>query len=228
MCRPVKSKDTGCIEIDDDSAMLELCAVARRGGAEDAIVISTDDVLVDPRVRFKCMITPCYQCGACRNCPPYGCPTEQTRSLIQKYRKAVFFRIIADARSLSSPGLSRGLRTGKVGKESGIIAVGAFYLLCNQVTVLVEKQASRYGYEPVGFAAGDCKEVLCFFHPACRAIGDRERCRHPDLSRPSMEASGMDVFGMAANAGWEIYPVGSSCRPGDVPRASLLGLVLVY
>ena len=104
---------------------------------------------------------------------------------------------------------------------------GAYYLLCYQIVALLERRARRLGYEPLGFSAGDCKEVLCFFYPACRAIKDKSRCRHPDLSRPSMEASGMDVYAMAANVGWDIYPIGGSCQPGDVPRGSLCGVVLV-
>jgi hypothetical protein len=38
----------------------------------------------------------------------------------------------------------------------------------------------------------------------------------------------MDAFTMAAKVGWEIYPVGRSTSPEDVPYGSLLGLVLIY
>jgi len=43
-----------------------------------------------------------------------------------------------------------------------------------------------------------------------------------------MEAVGMDANAMATKVGWEIYPVGRSKSPEDVPYGSLLGLVLIY
>ena len=39
-------------------------------------------------------------------------------------------------------------------------------------------------------------------------------------SRPSMEAVGIDVYKMAAQAGWDIYPIGSE-RPEDMPKGTL-------
>ena len=215
-------------EHEKDAVLRGLCAVARGGGAEDALVIAADDVIIDPRVRFKCMIAPCYQCGVCSNCPPHGYSIQDVRSKVAGYEKAVFFRVAADQSYISAPGISRCLEARVFDDEGALVIVGTYYLLVYQIVALIEKRARELDYEPLGFAAGDCREVLCFFHPGCRAIKNKEKCRHPDLSRPSMESSGMDVFAMAAKVGWDIYPLGGSSRPGDAPRASLLGLVLVY
>jgi hypothetical protein len=38
----------------------------------------------------------------------------------------------------------------------------------------------------------------------------------------------MDAFTMATKVGWDIYPIGLSTSPEDVPYGSLLGLVLIY
>ena len=37
----------------------------------------------------------------------------------------------------------------------------------------------------------------------------------------------MDVFTMAARAGWEVFPIGGACEPDSVPMGSLMGLVLI-
>jgi predicted metal-binding protein len=211
----------------NNAAMRELCAVAGKGGAEEALIIPASDIIVDPRVRFKCMIAPCYESGVCANCPPYGYSIEEVRSKVSGYEKAVFFRVAAKESDISSPAIARGMETGVLDDKGACAMAGAYYLLCYQIVALIERRARQLGYQPLGFTAGDCKEVLCFFHPACRAIKDRRKCRHPDLSKPSMEASGMDVYAMAANVGWDIYPIGGSCRPGDVPRGSICGIVLV-
>jgi len=179
-------------------------------------------------VRLRCMIAPCYYSGVCGNCPPHGYSIEEVRSRVSGYEKAVFFRVAADQGCVSAPSLPHCLEADVFDDQGAALRVGAYYILVYQVVALLERRARELGYEPLGFAAGDCKAVFCFFHSACRAIKDRSKCRHPDLSRPAMEAAGMDVLAMAANAGWEVYPLGSSSRPGDAPRASLFGLVLVY
>ena len=34
-------------------------------------------------------------------------------------------------------------------------------------------------------------------------------------------------YKMAAQAGWDIYPIGSDARPGDMPKGTLAGIVIV-
>jgi hypothetical protein len=38
---------------------------------------------------------------------------------------------------------------------------------------------------------------------------------------------GIDVFIMAANAGWDIFSIGGSTAPDDVPVGHRLGLILI-
>ncbi len=213
---------------DREAILQELCSTAKKGGAEDVAVISTDDIIIDPRVRIKCMIAPCHTSGVCRHCPPQGYSIEETRSLVSRYEKAIFFRVAVDETVLTSPGISSSLITGMVDNEGALIVAGAYYLLCYQIVALMEKRARQLDCDPLGFTAGNCKQILCFFPRSCRALKDKSRCRHPDLAKPSMESSGMDVFAMAANTGWGIYPIGGSCRPGDVLRASSCGIVFAY
>ena len=83
-------KNTAKQIVDERAAVLqELCAVARKGGAADALVIAAGDVLIDPRVRFKCMIAPCNESGSCGHCPPHGYSIQDIRSKVAEYEKAV-------------------------------------------------------------------------------------------------------------------------------------------
>ncbi len=41
-----------------------------------------------------------------------------------------------------------------------------------------------------------------------------------------MEAVGMNAFQMAASVGWDIYPIGKSTCPDEVPYGNRLGFVL--
>lgn len=43
--------------------------------------------------------------------------------------------------------------------------------------------------------------------PACSECPEGDNCRHPDQARPSMEGSGIDVYGTAQNAGISLKPV---------------------
>jgi predicted metal-binding protein len=49
------------------------------------------------------------------------------------------------------------------------------------------------------FGAGPC--------PVCPQCPEDGKCRHHDLARPAMEASGIDVYTTVSNAGWSLFPV---------------------
>lgn len=55
-----------------------------------------------------------------------------------------------------------------------------------------------------------------------------ERCRNELKVRPLMEAVGIDVYKLATEVGWEVYPIGSGCNSSDIPSGSLFGLILVF
>ena len=42
-----------------------------------------------------------------------------------------------------------------------------------------------------------------------------------------MEALGIDVYKMAASAGWDIYPIGSNAKPDQITKGTLAGIVIV-
>ncbi|MCP4114490.1 MAG: methyltransferase domain-containing protein [Desulfobacteraceae bacterium] len=64
----------------------------------------------------------------------------------------------------------------------------------------LEKTAFLAGFHKAFvFGAGPC--------PVCPACPDTGICRHPDRARPAMEASGIDVYTTARNAGFSLTPV---------------------
>ena len=81
-------------------------------------------------------------------------------------------------------------------------------------------------YLAFGFGAGSCRHTFCGLEEDCQAMKG-QKCRFSLRSRPSMEAVGIDVFRMAASAGWDIYPIGSNAKPEDIPKGTLAGIVIV-
>jgi len=211
-----------------DAAWAEdLTRIARNGGAKDAKILSTRQVIVDPRVRLKCLVPPCALSGICKFCPPYGFSPEQTQRRVDRYENALFFHVEVDRDVICNSEVGDGVREYRSDDKGRMLIVGAHQLLVFQIVALVEKRARELGCKPAGYVAAACKELLCFLHDDCPVISEKKPCRHPDLARPAMEASGMDVFRMAAGVGWDIYPIGRSLDPEDVPRGLLLGMVLI-
>ncbi len=202
--------------------------MARDLGADDAVVLTTADILLDPRVRFKCMVPKCYMSGACSHCPPHGYSLEQVQDAVDVHQWAVFFRVKVPASLAAAKGLADHINARVMDSQGSLFNLGAHYLLVFSIVKCLQQRLTAMGYTSrARFAAGNCKDSLCHFRPLCQELTTRQGCRHPDLSSPSMESCGMDVFTMAARAGWDIYPVGGQCEPQSVPQASLMGLVLV-
>lgn len=205
----------------------DLVEYARARGASDAKIISSSEIVLDPRVRFKCMIPKCFASGTCSHCPPNGYSLETVSRIVSQYESAVFFRVLVDPEIIAGPKVSESLNSGLLDDTGTLVNLGAHYMLVFQIVALLEKKARQFGFSPTGFAAGTCRDVLCHFQPYCQALMTSRGCRHPDLSRPSMESCGMNAYTMAARAGWDVYPIGGTCRPHLVPHGSLMGLVLI-
>jgi predicted metal-binding protein len=198
-----------------------LCNLAKELGATNAVPVAAKDVVVDERVRLKCLVPPCDDYGQNLMCPPYVMSVQEFREVISKYSWAVLIQIEAPI----TPDLKTEIeQTGDVAtlyqsnKFAEIYrkAFGSVRLKLHQIVNKVEAHANMLGYRfATGFKAGPCK--LC---PECAVKGSDRICRHPYQSRPAMEAVGIDVFETARNAG----------LPFDFPfkdKAVWNGLVLV-
>ena len=185
-------------------------------GATDAKIITTDMILVDERVRAKCYYPKCGSYGTNVNCPPYAMDLDLVRKIVNNFQYAIFTKIETPSEEIAGPeARARGLTVRGQIKNHEIVSK-------------IEAEAFFDGYHlAVGFAGGPCKRAFCP-NDECSALVPGQPCRHPLRARTAMEGVGMDAFTMAAKVGWDIYPIGASISPSEVPHGTRLGLVLIY
>jgi predicted metal-binding protein len=220
----VDNRETGN-QLKADLEALRLEALAR--GADDAVVIPISDVIIDPRVRFKCMIPKCYMSGNCAHCPPHGYSLQDIRDILGRSGGAVFFKVGVKSSVIAAEQINRNIESGVMDDSGNAMNLGGHYMLVFTIVKILQKRAAEKGYGSHGFAAGNCRDPFCHMWPFCQDLMTDRGCRHPNLSANSMESCGMDVFRMAACVGWQQYPIGGSCVPESVPRGNLMGLVLI-
>jgi predicted metal-binding protein len=190
------------------------CERALALGATQARVIATSDIPVDERITLKCQVPRCFGYGAGAHCPPHTLKPAELRELLKGFRWAVLF-----IKDVPPEVIVRDKATIKERVE----AYQQMYKIVNDV----ESMAFYDGhYLAFGFAAGSCRHTFCGQQETCQAM-EGKKCRFSLLSRPSMEAVGIDVFQMVAKAGWEIYPIGSGAKPDQFPKGTLAGIVIV-
>jgi len=179
-----------------------LCKVAKELGATNAAPINAKGVVVDERVRLKCLIPPCDDYGVNLMCPPYVMSVQEFREVLSKYEWAILIQIEASITAEMKNEIQQAsdvsaLYTSKKFMNIYKKTFDPVRMKLHQIVNKVEAQASMLGYRfATGFKAGSCK--LC---PECTVRNSKEICRHPYQSRPSMEAVGIDVFKTAENAG---------------------------
>ena len=184
-------------------------------GATDARIITAAQVIVDERVILKCSNPRCPSYGTNANCPPYAPAPDLVRKAVDKYHHAIFIYMKVPSVSFAGPEV---LKFNK-GKE--------YHLKVNKIVSTIEAKAFYDGYYlAMGYGTGPCLSYFCG-NGKCAALEPGGICRFPLKSRPSMEASGMDVFKMSARMGWEVYPCGAGIEPNQVPHGSDHGLVLI-
>ncbi len=211
-----------------DSDLEKLRKGAMETGADKAVVIPASDVIIDPRVRLKCMIPKCYMSGSCGHCPPHGYSIQEVKDIVSQFEKAVFFRVKVKSDIIAAESLYKAVESGVLDRNGNAFNLTGYYILVFSIARILQKRARAMGYTRThGFAAGNCRDPFCHLQPHCQDLMTKNGCRHPEVSLHSMEASGIDVFLMAAKTGWDHYPIGGSCIPEKVPQGNLMGLVLV-
>jgi len=183
-------------------------------GAADAEIVTADKVVIDERVRAKCRYPRCRHYGTNAHCPPYSMDLDETRKLVERFHYALFFRLIvptavvADKRSAEEDKQMRGFLEAR-----------------SNIILQIESEAFHDGYYlAVGFGGGACKVFYCPDQD-CQALKPGQSCRAPYKARSSMESVGMDAFRMAANQGWDIFPIAK--KSSDAPHASFPGIVFI-
>lgn len=179
-----------------------LCKLAKESGVTNAVFFSAKRVVVDERVRLKCLVPVCDDYGLNLMCPPNVMSVQEFREILARYNWAILIQIeelipaemmkeIRQADDVAA--LYKSTRFKDCYKKT----FDPIKLKLHRVVHKVESRAFALGYRfATGFIAGSCK--LC---PECVAKKSQESCRHPFRARPSMEAVGIDVFKTAENAG---------------------------
>ena len=185
-------------------------------GATDARVITTDDVVIDERVLAKCAYPKCVGYGTNANCPPYAMSIDQVRKVVDKFRYGIFIKVEVPSHDI----------TGKeaIKKDSTM----PYIRKLAEIVSKIEAEAFYDGYHlALGFGSGSCKRLFCP-DTECVALESGRPCPHRLKARSPVEGVGMDVYTMATKVGWDIYPIGMSTSPEEVPYGLRLGLVLIY
>lgn len=184
-------------------------------GASMAEIIPANWVSLDERVRLKCFVPLCGYYDKNAHCPPRAPDVEFMRKALRRYNWAVLYAIdvipVADFTDRTR------YRTRSEWFRKNLEIAGE-----------VETMAFGKGYYlAAAFSQGSCKAALCGEADGCRVL-EGKGCANPLKSRPSMESVGIDVFGLVAKVGWDVYPIYRSVEAAAVPRALSVGIVFVY
>jgi predicted metal-binding protein len=184
-------------------------------GASEASVIPASHVIIDERVRLKCVVPRCLRAGETPNCPPYAPDLDLVRRALSHFAWAVVFKCDLDPEEyLPKRGATKAEQRRTL----------SFHRKSADIVFEVERHAYKDGYHlAMGFGGGSCKDYLCQ-GMICQFL-DSGRCRFPHRARPAMEAMGIDVIALVNKAGWEVYPLLDDLSL--VPCAITVGIVFV-
>jgi len=208
----------GKITLAKDAQLLEInlkryLNVALESGASTAAIVPTSQIVVDERVIMKCRFPLCSEYGSCLNCPPNTGTIEQMRARIAAFGHAIVMKL-----DVPSERIAGAAARGDEGVED-------LKKLCKIISD-VESAAFYDGYYfATGFSSASCHFIWCRGQE-CQALAGKG-CRHRARAYTSMEATGVDVFRLAASLGWEIYPIGMSATADMFPHGSRYGMVLI-
>jgi len=147
-------------------------------GATSAKVIPVPFIVIDERVRLKCLVPLCDKYNQNLMCPPNLPSVEEFRKSLKKYSKALFVQLVFE-------------KKGKVIKTE----VRRYGIKLHKIIHELERKALSSGYPlAAGLIGGSCK--LCL-----KCVGPAGPCRHPLMARPSIEGMGIDVIQTAKKMG---------------------------
>jgi predicted metal-binding protein len=178
-----------------------LCELAKKSGATKATSFDARKVVVDERVRLKCQVPVCDDYGRNLMCPPNTMSIQEFKEALAKYSHAILIQLEAPMPAEIKKEIRIADNVAAVYKSDKFqVSYKKYFtpakLKLHRIVNKVESQAFALGHRfAVAFIAGSCR--LC---AECAVISS-EPCRHPFLSRPSMEAMGIDALKTAENAG---------------------------
>ena len=190
-------------------------------GVDSAKVITTDHVVIEDRVRLKCMVCPYY--GKNLKCPPYTPSIDEFRKILNDYSIAMIVK-------LKPPEISKKIR--EYGQEKGDEArlwnqdlnnlspviwseISDIYRTMLTDLLELERAAFNQGYAfAMAFFGGRC--LLC---EKCNLSNG---CHNALMARFSAEAMGINVLKTAENARMEFKFQDKGNKSPITPIAILL------
>jgi len=182
----------------------ELKDIAFKDGAIVFIPINPSEVVVANWVRLKCKYG-CPSYAKKLSCPPYSPEPEETRKVLDEYSKAYLIGY-----------------SGSIFKKYGDVEFGEIF-----PKALKDMRKSIFELEKYSFLAGYYKSFVYGFCGPCKMCDqcvveeDSLTCKFAKVSRPSMEAAGIDVFKTVINAGLELK-VQKEVNPDDLRMYTLM------
>ena len=190
-------------------------------GVASAKIIPAEKVVVEDRVRLKCMVCPYY--GKNLKCPPYTPSIEEFRKMVNDYSIAMIVK-------LKAPEISE--ETTKYGQKKGDEArlwnqdlnnlspaiwadISNIYKTMLTDLLEIERAAFNQGYAfAMAFFGGKCL--------LCENCDPDNGCQNALMARFSAEAMGINVLKTAKNAGMEIQFPNEGNQTPITPIAILL------
>ncbi len=161
--------------MSESSDNARLCELAVTSGMIDPKVIEVKNIVLGEWVRWKCRYG-CPDYGLWLKCPPYSPTPAETQALLREYKRALIFRMKPTS------------------GYTGTHVVGKVYKTLADLETKIFLSGHR---KALAFGGGECD--------LCKTCNIRSgHCRRPDIARPSMEGCGIDVFGTAQRAGYEM------------------------
>lgn len=179
-------------------------------GATDAAVVPGQSIVVDESLAEKCSNPKCINYGLSKSCPPNVGGPEEMRKMLEKFSRALFFKIEVPSEVLFS---------GQ-GRE--------VFQLLHETAAGIEQAAVKMGFSGArAYAGNSCKKLFCRDYAECNVLAGDGKCRNPQRARPSMSGFGINVAGLCEAAGWNMK--GNEYKNGSetIKMSSVCGLVLI-
>ena len=133
-------------------------------GATDTRLIRSDSILIDERVRAKCIWPKCGGYGLSAHCPPYAPPLDEVRKVVARYRLGLFLRL----------GVPTAEIAGTEAKKKRLWWPSSKVL--HEIVSTIEAEAFFDGYHfALAFGSGSCKGFCKDVD--CTAIQPGQGCR---------------------------------------------------
>lgn len=189
------------MEKTDNYKILEKLAMDL--GAINAEVIPADQIIVEDRVRLKCMVG-CPAYGKTLKCPPYTPSTDDFRKIIKEYSFAMIIKLklpdIIEESLVKNIQMKNGearLRNQELSSMKRPDFSDHYRTMLTNL-LEIERAAFNQGYTfAIAFYAGHCR--LCEKCNVKNGI-----CLNPMTARFSCEAMGINMLKTAKNAGIEL------------------------